>query len=72
MNDPNDQYRYAYDYALAKQLQTAYSIETNYGSITLDPEMREAVDAALRPIIERRLAEQESKNITLAGYRRLE
>jgi len=42
-------------YALAKQLPSAYAIESNYGEIYLDEEMRRAVRQALRPILERRL-----------------
>jgi len=47
-------------YALAKQLPRAHTIESDYGSIPLDDELREAVEAALRPIIERRLAEADT------------
>ncbi len=43
-------------YALAKQLTSATTIESNYGSIDLDAELRRAVDAAVRPILERRMA----------------
>ncbi|NYT62384.1 hypothetical protein H0A66_08675 [Alcaligenaceae bacterium] len=48
-------------YALAKQLKTAHSIESNYGHIYLDEELHKAVDAALRPILERRLAQLEGE-----------
>jgi phosphoribosylanthranilate isomerase len=43
-------------YALAKQLVSAYAIESSYGHIELDEELRDAVDVAVRPILERRLA----------------
>lgn len=46
---------FAIGYALAKQLSTASAIESAYGTLELDEEMRQAVDAALRPILERRL-----------------
>lgn len=46
-------------YALAKQLGSAYSINTNYGEIELDDELRAALGAALRPILERRLDQLE-------------
>ena len=46
---------HAIRYALAKQISCAYSLETHYGSIELDPELAEAVEAALRPILERRI-----------------
>lgn len=42
-------------YALAKQLSSAHTLEGSYGAIDLDEELRAAVDAALRPILERRL-----------------
>ena len=41
-------------YALSKQLPTVYSLESNYGSIELDEELRLAVVAALAPILRRR------------------
>lgn len=43
-------------YALAKQLASASAIETNYGSIVLDSELRADVAQALREIFEARLA----------------
>ncbi|CAM3827243.1 hypothetical protein [Castellaniella denitrificans] len=43
-------------YALAKQLGSAYAIESNYGAIELDDELRQAIDAAVRPILQARLA----------------
>jgi hypothetical protein len=42
-------------YAISKQLAGAYAVSTSYGDIPLDDEMRAAVDAALRPILKRRL-----------------
>lgn len=42
-------------YMLAKQLPSAYSLETNYGSIALDAELSAAIEAALRPILEGRI-----------------
>ncbi|WP_322999979.1 hypothetical protein [Castellaniella sp.] len=42
-------------YALAKQLSSAHTLEGSYGAIDLDEELRAAVDAAVRPILERRL-----------------
>ncbi|MFN7645268.1 MAG: hypothetical protein ACK5PW_19655 [Burkholderiales bacterium] len=46
----------ALSYALAKQLQTAHSLETAYGTVELDEELSAAVAAALRPILTARLA----------------
>lgn len=46
-------------YALAKQLSTAHSLESNYGTVYLDAELIEAVARALRPILERRLEQAE-------------
>jgi hypothetical protein len=43
------------EYALAKQLDTAYALQSSYGDLKLDPQMRDAVAAALRPIIKSRL-----------------
>ncbi|ANN70892.1 hypothetical protein [Bordetella bronchialis] len=45
----------ALSYALAKQLSSAYAVETNYGRLDLDDELCAAVDAAIRPILKRRL-----------------
>jgi len=47
----------ALSYALAKQLSSAYALETNYGSFPLDDELRAAVEATLRPILTQRLAQ---------------
>ena len=41
-------------YALAKQLDTAHSLESDYGPLELDDELRQAVIAALTPILEHR------------------
>ena len=46
---------FALSYAISKQLAAATAISTNYGDIELDDEMRAALDAALRPILKRRL-----------------
>ncbi|MNY30780.1 hypothetical protein D3C86_1649060 [compost metagenome] len=46
---------FAISYAISKQLAAATAITTNYGDIPLDDEMRAALDAALRPILKRRL-----------------
>jgi hypothetical protein len=43
-------------YALAKQLDGVLALETTYGRFELDPQMRAAVQKALRPLLERRLA----------------
>ena len=42
-------------YAIAKQLPMATAIQTNYGEIELDDELRRAVETALAPILENRL-----------------
>lgn len=55
MKEP-DYEKSALQYALAKQLPTAHTIASNYGDIELDEELRAAVEAAVRPILERRLA----------------
>ena len=46
------------DYAIAKQLPTAFTIFTNYGEIELDDELKNAVQDALSPILQRRLQSQ--------------
>jgi hypothetical protein len=43
-------------YALSKQLCTAHTPSSNYGDIEFDDELSTAVEAALRPILENRLA----------------
>ncbi len=45
------------NYALAKQTDSIQSVNTNYGEIYLDDEMKEAVKITLERIIERRIAE---------------
>ena len=45
-------------YCLAKQLTTAHAVETNYGAIPLDCEMKAAIDKALRPILEKRVQDK--------------
>ncbi|MCG8643316.1 MAG: hypothetical protein MI862_26555 [Desulfobacterales bacterium] len=42
-------------YALAKQLPTVKSLLSDYGEMELDDELRQAVEKALTPIIQRRL-----------------
>lgn len=44
-------------YALAKQIPSMTALETDYGSFKLTRSMRQAVEKALCPILERRLAE---------------
>ena len=41
-------------YALSKQVGTVDALETDYGRLELDPELADALEAALRPILERR------------------
>lgn len=41
--------------AISQQLAAAVAINTTLGDIPLDDEMRAALDAALRPILKRRL-----------------
>lgn len=57
---------FALSYAISKQLAAASAINTSYGDIPLDDEMRAALDAALRPVLKRRL------NALLAGDDRKE
>ncbi len=42
-------------YALAKQLGSAHTIASDYGDFPLDDELRAAVEASLRPILQRRM-----------------
>lgn len=42
-------------YALSKQLGSAHTIQTSYGDIALDAQMRAAVEKVLRPILEKKL-----------------
>jgi hypothetical protein len=55
-------------YALAKQLASASAIETDYGSIVLDAELRAEVAQALREIFEARL----SLALAIEGHSRKE
>ena len=57
MCDPTDTPLFRWSYALLKQLPTAYGISSNYGGIDLteDDELREAVRAAVEPILRRRI-----------------
>lgn len=43
-------------YALAKQLDRAHTLQSTYGDIQLDAELVEAIDKAIRPILNERLA----------------
>ena len=47
--------RDATSYALAKQIGSAHELATGYGPLPLDPELADAVERTLRPILERRL-----------------
>lgn len=57
MCDPTDTPLFRWSYALLKQLPTAYGISSSYGDIDMvdDDEMREAVRAAVEPILRRRI-----------------
>ena len=44
-------------YCLAKQLESMNAIHSNYGYFELDPDMHDAVEQALRPLLEKRLRE---------------
>lgn len=48
---------YCFSYAKAKQLPSAYSLNTSYGELELDEEMKAAVKEALLPILEKRIDE---------------
>ena len=48
---------HCFSYAISKQLPTAQALDTSYGEFELDEEMRAAVEKALLPILERRIAE---------------
>ncbi|WP_200158175.1 hypothetical protein [Allochromatium vinosum] len=54
---------FRWSYAICKMVPTAYQIETNYGSLPLDDELRLAVERAVRPILERRLKQAEAKEV---------
>lgn len=45
----------ALSYALSKQVDAALAVETSYGAIELDEQMKRAVANALRPILKARL-----------------
>lgn len=57
MDDPTQEPLFIWSYALLKQLPSMYSIASNYGGIDLteDDELREAVRAAVEPILRRRI-----------------
>ncbi len=66
-------------YVLSKQLPTARSILSDYGRLPLDEELRMALEAALRPILARRLAQLDKSGesdamsaarLLVAAYRR--
>lgn len=44
-------------YALAKQIESIQSVNTNYGEIELDHEMREAVKITLERMLKRKIDE---------------
>lgn len=46
---------YHFSYAISKQLPTACSLNSSYGELELDEEMRSAIEKALVPILEKRL-----------------
>jgi hypothetical protein len=48
-------------YALAKQIGSAHTISSNYGDIQLDDEMKAALQRAIRPILEQRLAKAQGE-----------
>jgi hypothetical protein len=52
---------FRWSYALCKQLGSAHTIASSYGDIDLDgdDELKAAIDAAVRPILVRRLREAE-------------
>jgi hypothetical protein len=49
----DDQARWSY--ALAKQLGSAHTLASDYGELALDDELRAAVEATVRPILQRRM-----------------
>lgn len=59
MSDLPESFRWSY--ALSKQLSSAHTLTSSYGDLELDDELRAAVEKAVRPIIERRLALAEKK-----------
>jgi len=50
-----EQSTYHFSYAISKQLPTAHSLNSSYGKLELDEEMRAAIEKALLPILEKRL-----------------
>lgn len=44
-------------YALSKQIGTAHTLSTTYGDFPLDTELSAVIEKAIRPILERRLAQ---------------
>lgn len=52
-------------YALAKQLGSAHTLASDYGDLPLDDELRDAVAAALRPILSQRM-QQAGRHATVA------
>lgn len=56
----NDEFKITY--CLNKQLSCMDHIHTNYGDIELDEEMQASVEAALRELLEKRLANLKQNN----------
>ena len=48
---------YCFSYAIAKQLPSVYSLNTSYGELELDEEMKSAIKEVLLPILEKRIDE---------------
>ena len=46
---------YHFSYAISKQLPSAHSLNSSYGKLELDEEMRVAIEKVLLPILEKRL-----------------
>ncbi|HHH46547.1 MAG TPA: hypothetical protein ENK53_05990 [Thiotrichales bacterium] len=66
-------------YVLSKQLPRACEVLTDHGSFPLDEELRTVLEAALRPVLERRLARLDESGesdamsaarLLVAAYRR--
>ena len=49
-------------FALSKQLDSAYALETRYGSLPLDEVMHKAVVAALRSLLQKQLDRIRKRN----------
>ena len=45
-------------YCISKQLPRATALQTDYGQVQLDDEMKSAVEQALKPILEKRRNDQ--------------